>query len=85
MLDIFIKNIISRLIAAGIEDPTHEIITCKFKEETLKFRLYSQEQWDKMTSTQNTAVQLYSKEGWSNQPDSVITHKDKVYLVKLFK
>lgn len=85
ILETFIKNMIGRLHEAGIEDPTQEDITCKYGSDKLKFRLYSQEQWDKMISSQNSAIQLFCQRGFSNKPDAVIDHKDKIYLVKLIK
>lgn len=85
ILETFIRNMITRLNEAGIDDPTHEDITCKYGTDKLKFRLYSQEQWDTMVLSKNPAIQLFSQKGFSNKPDAVIDHKGKIYLVKLIK
>ena len=85
ILETFIRNMINRLYEAGITNPTQEDITCKYGTEILKFRLYSQDQWDSMVSSQNAAVRLFSEKGISHQPDAVVTHKDNVYLVRLIK
>lgn len=74
---------VNRLQEAGIQDPTHEDVTCKFGGKVLKFRLYSQEQWDKMIENSNEAVKLYNKMGIGKTPDHVVTASDKVYLVKI--
>lgn len=85
ILEVFIGNMINRLYEAGITDPTHEEISCKYGNKKLKFRLYSQEQWDNMVSSQNAAIRLFADKGFSSKPDVVVTHKDKVYLVRLIK
>lgn len=85
ILQTFIKHMINRLHEAGIENPTQEVISCMFGGKKLKFRLYSQEQWDTMIQDQSKAVKLFADRGISHQPDAVITHKDKVYLVRLIK
>lgn len=85
MMETFIKHMINRLNAAGIDDPTHEVISCKFGATNLKFRLYSQEQWDSMIGTKNEANKIAYSLGLGKQPDSVITHKDKVFLVEIIK
>lgn len=85
MLEVFIQNIVGRLKEAGIDDPTHEDITCKYQGEVIKFRLYKQHQWDNYVSQQNSALRLYASKGYVMQPDSVITHKDDVFLVRLIK
>lgn len=83
MLEAFIKNMINRLHEAGIEDPTHQDVTCKFQNKVIKFRLHSQEQWDNIEKDKNIASKIYAKWGVGNKPDYVISTKDKVYLVKI--
>lgn len=83
MLEDFIKNMINRLHEAGIEDPTHQDVTCKFQNKIIKFRLHSQQQWDKMQHGKNIANRLYAKWGIGDKPDYTISTKNKVYLVKI--
>lgn len=85
ILETFIRNMIHRLYEAGITNPTQGDITCKYGTKVLKFRLYSQEQWDSMVASQSTAVRLFSEKGISHQPDAAVTHKEDVYLVRLIK
>lgn len=81
--EVFIKHLITQLDEAGIKDLTSDVIGYGTEQNRIKFKLYTQQQWDDKLKVKNQATRLMSQLKVFNQPDYVVTHKDVVYLVEI--
>lgn len=85
ILEVMIKKIIQSIKDAGYSDPTCEDICFTKGNEKIKFRLYTEEKWQKYLQSKNDAAKLASKLGVGEKPDHTVTDEDTVYYVKIIK
>lgn len=84
-LEVLIKKIIQSMKDAGYPDPTDEDIGFTKGNTRIKFRLYTEDKWNKYLQSKNNAGKLASKLGIGEKPDHIVTDEDVIYYVKLIK
>lgn len=83
ILEVLIKNAISKIIEAGFEDPTNMRVSLTSSGKNIKFQLYTEEKWEAHLASLSDAEKLATKLGFGEKPDHVVVHENVVYYIKI--